>query len=171
MFWHHTRLATSSCLTRSRSTLWGSSKVSDSEIFLLTVQKMFWLEPLLLRRTKNDLMFLFNLVNKDGYIDCPGLLKIIIGSTVQRGKHSRSAFQGRFRPTNNYGTLSTVESLNLSEVAVPWLPVWTSSIWLPCIIQKVSICGTPPSVGFVPAWVMVLCPVISCHFVLKYKVY
>lgn len=170
MFWHHTSLATSSCLTRSRSALWGSSKVSDSGVFLLTVaevERMFWPEPLQLRRTRNDHMFLFNLV---GYIDCPGLLQVIIVSTVPKGKHSRSAFQGRFRLTI-ITTLSTVESLNFSEVAVPWLPVWTSSIWLPCIIQNVSICGTPPSVGFVPAWLMVLCPVIACHFVLQYKVY
>lgn len=112
MFWHHTSLATSSCLTRSRSALWGSSKVSDSEVFLLTVaevERMFWLEPLQLRRTRNDHMFLFNLV---GYIDCrPGLLQVIIVSTVPKGKHSRSAFQGRFRLTNNYSLNSGISKL------------------------------------------------------------
>ncbi|KAG8278385.1 Phenylalanyl-tRNA synthetase [Homalodisca vitripennis] len=62
-----------------------------------TVEELFEIQPLFLRRAYQDLNFLRRLVNGD--IDCPDLLGAV-SFTVPRGTRSKSVFNRRFQPTN-----------------------------------------------------------------------
>ncbi|KAG8295481.1 hypothetical protein J6590_079645 [Homalodisca vitripennis] len=68
-----------------------------------TVEELFDIQPLFLRRAYPDLNFLRGLVNSD--IDYPDLLGAV-NFSVPRATRSKSVFSRRFQPTNytqNYG--------------------------------------------------------------------
>lgn len=98
---------------------------------------MFGLEPPQLKRTVNNLMFLFELVN--GFIDCPAVLQDI-DITVPRGKRSRSVYHRCFRPTN-HSLNSGVSRLFRSGGAVALRVNFFHDS--PASFRR-SICGTPP---------------------------